>query len=361
MEIKNQLEKIRDRYFNPSESEIKESGYNFSITSATILKFLPEINVENHFDFYKEILYYQSKAGLEQYNNDLIKTLKINNYSNINDFKDLSVKRSLVFATFHLGSYRLINHYLLNLGLKLVLIIDEAVFNKQAKDLKKLSEHFKNNNSDFIILNVKDRESIFKLKNLLNNGYSLVVYLDGNSGLAKDKDFTKGHTHINFLNHSMYVKNGVQFISKITKAIFIPVVSYFEDDLNQIDFYEPVDFEFDESSKTDYAIEKAYKCLEIKLKKHPTQWECWMYMYKWFDRNFDVIYKEIPDDKILKKFNSKRYSMFELKGSHFFIFDRELFKSIEIDEELYNSIIKNDLDKISLSLLNELKLKNIII
>ena len=74
------------------------------------------------------------------------------------------------------------------MGYKIVIIMDEGVIKRQGNQLlKEVKPLLKGTeNSDFIILNVMDRTSIFKLKKLISEGYVMSVYLDGNMGINDD-------------------------------------------------------------------------------------------------------------------------------------------------------------------------------
>jgi lauroyl/myristoyl acyltransferase len=141
-------------------------------------------------------------------------------------------------------------------GFKVVLIIDEHVYNRQKEKIEKLylkyKEEAERKNSDFIILNVKEPSFIFKLKKLLLGGYVLVVYMDGNAGSLKEKNFNKGWVEIDFLNSKVHVKNGISLLSLLLKASIIPVITYWgvREEL-EIKFYPSI-------SPNDYSDNKLY-------------------------------------------------------------------------------------------------------
>ena len=143
-----------------------------------------------------------------------------------------------------MGSYRTTISYLYKKGFKIVLIIDDEVFKSQLNSFKETAKNIikEKNTSDIIILNVKDRSSIIKLKQLIINGYVMAVYLDGNTGInTKPQNFSKGFININFLNQSINVKYGVGKLASLFNAKIIPVISYRNNnEENNIEFFKEI-------------------------------------------------------------------------------------------------------------------------
>jgi len=333
MNVKETIDIVHEKIYNPTNADKSLSSYKYALTSAALKRFFPDISTEEHELMYKDILFNQAKAGIEQFDTDIVDELEIINHS---DFS-LSNQNAQIFATFHLGSYRAINRYLVDMGFKVVLIIDDEVFQNQKDDMLKAYNELKaisaNKNSDFVILNVKDRTSIYALKKLIAEGYSLVVYLDGNTGLKKEIDFKKGHKAIIFLGQKIFVKTGVEFISKITDTKIIPVISYRNKTKSNLAFYEPI-------CNKSGAIEICYKHLENLVRIYPTQWECWLYIHKWFERNnFDLKNTETEPISGSLAFNSKVFIPFCRGGSHFLL-NRDTYLSYPISKEHFQMFSK---------------------
>jgi len=269
-----------------------------------------------------------------------------------------------IFGTFHLGSYRLLNCYLYEKGFKIVLIIDDSVFENQQEEMLRVCRDVLNGkeSSDMVILNVKNRSSIFKLKQLIEKGYVMSVYLDGNTGVnTRSQDFSKSYIPINFLKSNMYVKNGIGKLAALLDAKLIPVVSHRDsNEINHIEFYKEIKSN-DYPNKHDFSIksiEIAYKKLEEKLLKYPTQWECWLYIHKWFMRDYSTPYFSSEHNE--NKFNQERYTTFSLNESQF-LFDMMDYKSFPLKKNLSKSIQENNFQKIDRILRQELIEKNILI
>jgi hypothetical protein len=363
MNLQNEKDVFKKQIYHPSQEEINNASYGLALFSANIKRFLPCIPSSKYIEMFQEVLYYQKISGAEQYDRTYLKETKILNHSGIN-LDEFPIIKPTVFATFHLGSYRLLNSFLYENGYKIVVIIDETVFLGQQENLlKSVKSVLKGKDtSDLIILNVNDRTSIFKLKELLNKGYVMTVYLDGNTGInAKSQNFSKGYISINFLNNKIFVKNGIGKLSALVDAQIIPVVSYRdEEERNNIEFFKEINIA-DFENKQEFSvksIEIAYSKLEEKLIKYPAQWECWLYIQKWFERGFNSPYFKFQ--RINNEFNKERYNTFTVKQSSF-LFDMYDYQSYPIEKQLFTSLNGNTFQNIGTPLLQELINKNILI
>lgn len=363
MSLEKEKAKIKREIRTSEKYNFSLLSYFFSLFSANLNKFLPNIDRSQYSELFYETIYYQHCSALEQNSSKYLDASKIINSSNFSISPD-KIKDNVIFATFHLGSYRSVISYLYNQGLKIALIIDDNVFKNQLESFYDTVENVleKGKGSDLIILNVKERTSLIKLKHLMNEGYVMAVYLDGNTGINNTtQDFGKGHTLINFLDQEIHIRYGVGKLAALFNATIIPVISYREDgENNVIEFFEEIQ-QKDFSNVDDFTIksvEKCYSLLETKLKKYPTQWECWGYIHNWFDRNKTIPYKKIPEKA--SKFNDYRYYPFFVNGSYF-LFDILSYQTFPITKQLKENLLSLQFKKIDQELLLELKEKNIII
>lgn len=363
MNILEQKKHYKKLISNPSENNIEQLSYRYTLFCANIRKFLPHIHYTKYYEMFEDLLYYQFSSDLEQNNLEYLDDTIIQNFSSIN-IENYNNEFPLIFATFHLGSYRLLNSFLFEKGYKIALIIDSSVFNSKLSKFKDTIENLlrSKETSDLIILNVSDRSSIFRLKQLISDGYVLIVYLDGNKSVNnKSQDFSKGYIPISFFKNKIFVKNGVGILAKFLNAKIIPVISFRDNsEINHIEFYKEISIT-DFKTKEEFAIksiESCYKKLEEKLLIYTTQWECWLYIHDWFNRVYEIPYENI---EMLKQiFNIKRYKTFVVNGTHF-IFDMYNYQSFEINIKILNAINNNDFEKIDKNLYDELLKKNIII
>ena len=361
--MKTSLKNFRERIFNPTAEERRGASYSLALFSANIKRFLPWIPPADYERLYKEVVYYQKISGIEQADTRYLRRSKIIDYTTLRSASG-SVQEHTIFATFHLGSYRLMNCYLYELGYKVVLIIDDSVFNKQQEEMLRVCREVLHNEatSDMVILNIKDRRSIFRLKELMRSGYVMSVYLDGNSAMVdKNQDFTKSFIPVAFLESKIFVKNGIGKLAALLQAQIIPVVSFREQSGdNTMEFHKEIRME-DFKTREEFSvrsIEKAYQLLEEKLIHYPEQWECWLYIHKWFMRDASRGYVAMKKTNGL--FNTERYTTFSL-GNAYFLFDLIDYQSYPIEEELHKAIRNNAFDTIAPNIMEELKKKNVLL
>jgi lauroyl/myristoyl acyltransferase len=363
MELKKEKESYIHKIENATEEEIKNRSFSFSLFSANVKKFLPDIADSDYQDLFKKFLYFKWSSGIEQYSMDYLRKSTIINYSSI-DLHNLQQNDPLIFGSFHFGSFRLYNSILFELGHKIVIIIDENIVKKQKDDLLlKVKPLLKaKDQSDFVILSVQNRESIFKLKKYISEGYVMSVYLDGNAGVHnKKQDFTKGYSPIKFLGQEIFIKNGIPKLSSILGAKIIPVISYRDSNENStVEFHKEIYIK-DYSNKQEFidkSLQDTFNILEKKLIDYPAQFTSWVTVQDMFSRNDTTPYEN--KDPLLREFNSKRYSLFSL-GKSYFLFDLLDYQSYPITNELANSIKNNTFNNIDKKLESELIYKNIII
>ncbi|HIP33948.1 MAG TPA: hypothetical protein EYG89_04345 [Bacteroidia bacterium] len=361
MYLTEEKKKYREKLKNPSQEEIDYRSYEYALFCANIKKFIPKIyKNSNTINLFKDYMYYAWISTLEQYNHEyLINTTIVNNSAiNFNQIEPI------IFCSFHYGSFRLLNSYLYELGHKIVIIVADDVFNKQEKDLMdNVMPMLKGTkNSDFIILNVTKRSSIFKLKELISKGYHMTVYLDGNTGINdNNQSFEKGFIPISFLNKTVYVRNGIGKLAALLKATIVPSITHRDkEENNHLTFYKAIKIS-DFTSKQEFAlksIETVYNIFENELINDPMQWGTWIYIHKWFKRDYTTPYNNNENPQNL--FNTDRYLFFKL-GTSNFLFDLIDYKSYPIEKNIYESIIQNEIEKLNSNIYKELINKNIII
>jgi lauroyl/myristoyl acyltransferase len=338
-DLKKQL--IKRRLEDPSEKDYEYFSYHFSIFKANIHHFLPYINENDYENLFKKFLYNAYLAETDQSNYEKIKKIIINNVGSYNII-ELNCKPT-IFAAFHFGSYRMITSYLLYQGFKVVLIVEDTVYNTQRTEIDADFEQIKlfanKNESNLILLNVSDVSSIFRLKKMLKEGYVLVVYMDGNTGLKKNVDLEKECFEIDFLKSSIFVRKGILELAYIMNASVVPVVSkYVENDRIILNFFNKIEaFSFKNRSEfVKTTLKLLYAILEDFIYKNPEQWECWLYMHKWFLRNKIHPYEKNAD-ALQYKFNHKRYSLFKMNENSY-IFDLYSYRIHPISMDCYNNL-----------------------
>src|SRR5690606_330616 len=83
-----------------------------------------------------------------------------------------------IIATFHLGSYRFLNLVLASARLKLALLVSTSVLGRE-------EHHWVCRYASLMVLDAEDPAVIVQIIRALKNEYTLVVYVDGNTGTGQ--------------------------------------------------------------------------------------------------------------------------------------------------------------------------------
>lgn len=255
-----------------------------------------------------------------------------------------SEKQPYIFCTYHLGSYRAILGILTRYGFDFSLVIDENVYTHQGESIRKSIEKgkiFYNSPSRFEMINAEAYDSAMIMANHVREGRSLVIYLDGNTGkggvFRHDEKLEKVH----FFGNRVFARKGIAMLSYILKTPVCPVIGHREGEMDVVlEFCDLIEPEKGRT-KAEYCTEttqKLYDILEVHLRKHPLQWEGWLYLHKYFDieylekNRFGGLENADEAANGPLQFNDERYSLFRHGNDHF-LFDGNTFTSYLISKK----------------------------
>ncbi len=277
-----------------------------------------------------------------------------------------------IYVTFHLGSYKLINFILGFNQKKVCLVIAQNTLKREREKYQNLYDVY-NFKFDFEIVDAEAVGAIFRMKRLIEKGYSLVLYLDGKTEKSVESNSDKSITLIKVLEDTIYAKKGAGILSYLLKIPIIPVISYFDSSYKAIiKINNPIYPDFN-LGISDYA-EKQTVCLwsmfSDYLKIYPEQWEAWSYFHVFLKNEIkkNEIKYEFAD---VMNFNEKRYTFIIDEEENVFLFDKTLVSKSKISVHLFkildfvkmNSITRNDIGEVikNTKLLNNLIEQEILI
>ena len=364
MDLQNEKKLFLKKFSNPEVTDIEKMSFQYALFLANMKRFLPEMPKENYKSFFLDLQYHRWLSKKEQYDLELLHHMKIINSSSFN-IETPNQCKNIIFATFHLGPFRLFNCFLLERGFKIALIVDHNVYLSQGEELINEVLPLLNNSgkADLIVLDVKDKKSIFRLKELISNGYVISVYLDGNTGITRirSNEFDNSFIQIVFFNNKVNVKYGIGRLALLLGLDIIPVISYRDKNENPVVYVNKEikisDFQ-DRKTYPQKVIEHLFSLFEKKLAIHKNQWVDWVFIHQWFKRGARTPYT-VPHT-IMNIFNEDRYALF-IKDKCHYLFDLYDYISYPIDSELYEQLNKNNISSIKKDWMAELVEKNIII
>lgn len=306
--------------------------------------------VESHENFAREVKYFQSWASFDQKYVELLDTMDVVYDQNSKELLDN--KQSTIYCTYHVGSYRILNMHLISKQIPFVLITDKQYIEKQGDetylDIEKLNNQINKGvfNFDFQIINAENRNSILQIRDYIKRGYSLVFYIDGNSGVPLRDN--KNLEEVVFLDSIILARKGIAYISSRFELPIIPVVAPREDwGKIKLIFKAPIlQVDQDSTSYIKQTTQKLFLILEHYIKRSPSQWEGWLYLEKFLPQEA-IENKDLKPRENSLSFNFQRYHILKFNSVNV-LFDKLTLVSIEMSKELFTLLtyIQNNKIKI---------------
>lgn len=346
----NYLSKINDIYSSTECNKENIQYYNkvlmssqFNLMSASIFKILPLLDFKEHYQIFNGVQMHNRLTQFEQISSESLSNVTIENMTE--DMKYTLRNKPCIITSFHFGSYRMLNKYLLDNNISYTAVGPKSILDKEKECFEK--HLFKKGDAKFIELEAPN--VAFQILRELRNGRSVFVYVDGFRGniqnIASECAITK------LLQQKIYVRKGIFQLASIANVPIISSVCYRKSKTDlRIHFFEEIRYDGNEERDifVQNSIDKLYSEFSKFLVKYPEQWEGWMYVYKqliFSDKNNvqEDGKSKIPNFEKLH-FNFERYGIFKVL-EEYFLFDRHTMLSYCIDENLYdiiNQSIVND-------------------
>lgn len=185
-----------------------------------------------------------------------------------------------VIGTFHVGSYRLINHLLVHQGIRIALLVSSTVRQRQGADFLRNSQLAGEDGLCTLITADHPMAGLHILR-AIKNGRTVVGYLDGNRGAAGQQ-----HVHaLPFLNVPIRARIGLAHLARRAGVPFYGVLSKRNADgriaiWKNRSIYANRDERVRISPET--ATEMLYSDLAALIKQEPWQWDQWYYLHECF-------------------------------------------------------------------------------
>ncbi len=350
------LEVLKNEIFNPTEAFSQKYSVCEAFCAANFNVFLPDLDYKEHKEKFKEVFYKQYLALHERIDVNLMDKLDLSAFKLIEN-------RGFILCSFHYGAYKLLSCALVQSNRKFFIVTNNSVSEENKKedcqyfDIAK--ERYGNTIQDALIhVSVQSKNFIYETKRLINDGYIMLIYLDGNSGLdGIMKKNGKNMAKITFLNQNIFVKQGLPVLSYVFNTPILPVFSFRQENTNsiKIESSHPIypDLSMSRNMFGYEITQKLYSILETKVNKNPFEWEGWLYIHKWLDTeslNNDSPEHNPDKKKEELKFNQKKYIPF-IVSNKFFLLEKDTHLAYEMDAET-KQIIDGNLSSLNKKQLN---------
>ena len=349
--LKTEYQKRKEEILNKSlESfniwENEHIAGKFNLVSAGLYNYLPHIDYNEHEKIFQNILLHQQLSNLEQYYSEALDYVS---YENLTNDKMWILKNGpTVICTFHTGSYRMINHFLIKTKIPYTLVIAKSVMKSQGSLFCDLYKQLTNENiaGSFGIIDAESSSSGIQMLREIKKGKSLLLYIDGNTGTGNDE---KQHCDIRFLKQRIFARKGVAFLAHISKVPILTVACY-RMSVNDIrlQFFEPImpDAYQNRETFTTAITQMIYDFAAPIISRYPEQWEAWLYLHK--VAHVQVISEENKGYKLthatqgntLFKLNLYKFGVFKLAGDAF-LFKKSGYLSFPISLDLYSLLLES--------------------
>ncbi|WP_257667201.1 hypothetical protein [Parapedobacter tibetensis] len=256
----------------------------FSVFSANIANFLPMLNYEHHLALFRRAYANQQLSLLDERYFDREVPVAVHGW----DAQVISRLRAQpgIICTFHAGSYRLISYLLARQRIPFALLMAHRAHAKQGADFQRRFDDLRKRHglSDALpIIDAEQPTAVWKITRLLKQGYHLLVYVDGYTGLPVAGNGKL--QNIPFLGQHLYVRKGAAFLAHKLRVPLHPVFCMRLEN-GDIRVMADPSLGFPEAPPQ-LAVEWAITHIFCRFSNHllhsPGQWENWFFLHHQVD------------------------------------------------------------------------------
>ena len=327
MEIRTDIKDITCQYANEKIGIDDAQRENFLRFQCNIEKVLG-LRVDMHeFNKLRGILALNHQCEEESYLGD---TFKVTKYAPF-----ISPR---IYVTLHLGCYEEVACHLIRKDGKICVPVTERVYMQETKhynlNLKKRNVE----PSQLVFVNIETNTGLRQLIRYAQTGYSILCYIDGNSGIGGMTRSDAKLERIPFFNTMIHVRKGINFLAKLLKWDVVPIYSCI-DDIS----YQPriVVMPSIQCTSNHSLTESIWNTLKSIIWKYYWQWEAWLYV--------DEFMEQSCKDKVQGLgyiLNRERYLPIVKSGIHHY-YDKETNRLVKLGSKLAQLL--NDLDNSSVT------------
>jgi lauroyl/myristoyl acyltransferase len=330
------------------EDENLNGQYN--LVSAALVNYLPSIKVKQHEEIYKNILLHQQLSILEQSTYESLDFVDMQNCGR--ETINLLKSKPTIICTFHTGSYRLLNLFLMKNKIPYSLVIGKDVVQQEGEAFQSIYNSLPGNanENNFNIIDAEKANVGLKMLRAIKSGRSLVLYMDGNTGAGAATTKNDNRCVINFLSQQIFARKGIAFLAHAANIPIITVASYRTSWENiKLRFFDPIfpDMSKERNLFAEETTQHIYDLVAPIINSYPEQWEAWLYLHKVAkvsnNKSQPINHGLGITEKI--KFDSFQFGIFKLNGTSFLL-KKNTYSFYEINNQLYDILSKCDNESI---------------
>lgn len=254
--------------------------FQFAAFSANLQWLMPDIPVEQHNELFRQTLLNQRLANLDEY---YFRELSIHlEADSAVDHAGLT-NRPSVICTYHLGSYRLLPHWLMAQGVSICMPLATDVLDTQGDGMLAAAEETcRQSGATCTLIDAENPLTIIHMLTALRSGKTIVAYLDGNMG-ALPNEMSTNLVTIPFLDVEMRVRTGLAAVAYIAGVPIHSMVSGCVTDRSTVVRCLQTITPVNGIKRADFASQTTknlYRDLQALVKQQPWMWENWLSVHE---------------------------------------------------------------------------------
>lgn len=183
--------------------------------------------------------------------------------------------------------------------------------------------------TNLVFVNVEKRSGLMSLFKYVRFGYSLLIYLDGNSGIGGMSRDDEKLEDFHFFHETIKIRKGVQFLADKLSLDVMPVLATLGDVCNK----EPYIELFPAISSRECGIRNMWSFFCEYMKNDIAQWEGWCYVNSFFKYKHNET-KVTTSSEPIKRFNSERYD-FVITDTQY-LYDKANSTKVKLSKGLFD-------------------------
>lgn len=332
------------RYLTESNIDNNESLYGqYTVVSSNLVNYLPEIDAKTHMQIFLHLLIHKQLSKLEQGAEEALTYLTTENLTD--DMLKYLRENPAIICTFHTGSYRMINMFLVKMKIPFTLVIGKSILSQEGQDYYSL---FRSLNSEtgedgFRIIDAENAHSGLQMIRELKKGRVLLLFLDGNSGAGINTVKNENACIVDFLHQQIYARTGIGYLAHSVQVPIFPIINYRPswNDVRLL-FCEAI-LPHAEEERVEFAkrtIQLLYDHVAPIIRKYPEQWEAWLYLHKAAKISNQATPKRGKKTGEFLSFNIESFGLLKI-NSEPFLFQKGNYTSYPIDICLFSNLWKS--------------------
>jgi lauroyl/myristoyl acyltransferase len=314
---------------------------HLTLTSANYRKLMPWLPPASHLQYFKHIILHQQLSALEHKHTDSLEFLSLEGFTT--EIKDLLLEKPSIICTFHSGSYRLLNTFLMQRQVPYALVAARNILQKQRNSYLETFDHLHLSYlyHEFTLIEAESPSCGLQMLRALKEGKSLLVYIDGNTGVKTDH--SKSHL-TQFFNGKLFARSGVPYLAYAAMVPIINAIGYRRNiDEPSLRFFDPIypDTSLDRQSFCETTVQQIYNNFASLMQDHPEQWEAWMYLHRSIYFDISNNYPVVPEANLLGlvRADRERFGLINTTKSKL-LFDKDSYLSYPVNDHLYASLFQ---------------------